>query len=491
MNTFQHSISELWQDLLLSISTSFESRQDKIYLSIILIIGAITRGYFLTKPMRYDEAYTFLNFVNKELSHMFFYPLPNNHVLHTILVKLSVLVWGAHPETIRLPAFFAGLLIIPLTFLLCRIVAGGKTGLLASMAVAVSPYIISYSTNARGYTLLVFLSLLLAFLGLFFVKKPLFPRALVISSVAALGMFTIPSMLFVIVGLYTWIGSLLLIKGQSFKAISIKFFIPCSIMTSFFTVFLYAPVVLVSGGVESLISNRFVISQPWIDFFYGIYPHIQLIFSDFRGNVPNPVIYGGLIFLIIGLYASKKEKKWASLLLLPSLFFAAGIVFFANRRIPFVRTWIYILPFLFIIIDLGFIYFNKKLPDRFQSLFSVFIILFGTYFAIHLISNSAISQYYGTGKFSEVPIAVKYLKPLLDDDDIVHVRLPNDWPTYFYLWYYGTHEGSQTIKPDTVDEFFVVKKGEYTIDDMTEEPVTELFVLDELAVYQKIHIDEQ
>ena len=312
MRNLQHSVTDLWQEFLHAISDAFETRQDKIYLSITLIIGAITRGYFLSQPMRYDESFTFLNFVNKELPFLFFYPLPNNHVLHSILVKLSVLVWGAHPVTIRLPAFFAGLLTIPLTFLLCRIIAGRKTGLVASMAVTVSPFLILYSTNARGYTLLVFLSLLLAILGIFFIQKPLLSRAIIISFLAALGMFTMPSMLFVIAGLYIWIGALLFIKERSLKIVLQKFFIPCGIFTAFFTIFLYLPVVRVSGGVTTIISNGAVTSQPWSDFLYGLFPHIQETFSNFQRDIPTIIIYCGLFFLIVGLSVSIKEKNWAS-----------------------------------------------------------------------------------------------------------------------------------------------------------------------------------
>jgi hypothetical protein len=40
----------------------------------------------------------------------------------------------------------------------------------------------------------------------------------------------------------------------------------------------------------------------------------------------------------------------------------------------------------------------------------------------------------------------------VDDNDVVHVKRPGNLPIYFYLWYYGTHEKSQTIQSDTIDD---------------------------------------
>ena len=58
--------------------------------------------------MRYDESVSFLIFVKETISRAFYYPVPNNHVLNTLLEKLSCAVVGTSPVAIRLPAFIAG-----------------------------------------------------------------------------------------------------------------------------------------------------------------------------------------------------------------------------------------------------------------------------------------------------------------------------------------------------------------------------------------------
>jgi hypothetical protein len=75
-----------------------------------------------------------------------------------------MLAWGArhvggHAYWIRLPSLLAGLGTLPLLYALGRRVAGPTAGLVAATLLALSPFEIFYSTEARAYSLLIFLSL--------------------------------------------------------------------------------------------------------------------------------------------------------------------------------------------------------------------------------------------------------------------------------------------------------------------------------------------
>ena len=189
------SVLATWQkEIFSSIKSIFASRKDVIWLLLAMIIGVGIRGYFLSQPMRSDEASTFMNWVNNGFFSLFHYAVPNNHILHTLLVKASTLVWGVHPASIRLTALMAGIGLIPLTYCLCRLL--NNSGIFASFTIAVFPYLISYSTNARGYSLLVLLTLALAFVVVQFTNKPSVQGVILISILASLGMLTIPTMLF-------------------------------------------------------------------------------------------------------------------------------------------------------------------------------------------------------------------------------------------------------------------------------------------------------
>ena len=68
-----------------------------------------------------------------------------------------VLAWicaqfGSASELIRLPALVAGLASIPLAFLLARRLFGTSAGLVAAALMALNPFMVYYSTEARPYT---------------------------------------------------------------------------------------------------------------------------------------------------------------------------------------------------------------------------------------------------------------------------------------------------------------------------------------------------
>lgn len=62
---------------------------------------------------------------------------------------------GSAPELIRVPSLIAGTLTIPLTFLVGRRAMNEVVGLIAAAIVALSPFMVYFSTEARGYALAI------------------------------------------------------------------------------------------------------------------------------------------------------------------------------------------------------------------------------------------------------------------------------------------------------------------------------------------------
>ena len=76
-----------------------------------------------------------------------------------------VLAWvasrfGDAPDLLRLPSLLAGVAAIPLTYLLGARTVGRHAAVVGSALMAVSPFLIFYSTEARAYALMLFLGLL-------------------------------------------------------------------------------------------------------------------------------------------------------------------------------------------------------------------------------------------------------------------------------------------------------------------------------------------
>src|SRR4051812_35335537 len=109
-------------------SSWIASRADLLWLTAITLAGAYCRLRFLNAPIRYDEAFTFLIFVKNGFAQLFEYPLPNNHILHTLLVRCTTDLFGHELPVIRLTAFVSGTALSPLTFRLCRKLSAGPSG---------------------------------------------------------------------------------------------------------------------------------------------------------------------------------------------------------------------------------------------------------------------------------------------------------------------------------------------------------------------------
>ena len=79
------------------------------------------RLHGLGADLNHDEAYTWQVFASRPYAEILgSYPVPNNHILHSLLVRLSTRVFGTGEIAIRLPALLAGLAAIPAVFLLGR-----------------------------------------------------------------------------------------------------------------------------------------------------------------------------------------------------------------------------------------------------------------------------------------------------------------------------------------------------------------------------------
>src|ERR1700722_8509703 len=111
---------------------------DRLALAGLTLFAAL-RVPLLSHPMRYDESVTFLEYSSRPFYvALSFYSTPNNHVFHTLLMRLAYLALGNHPWVLRSPAFLAGLCLVPATYLAARTLYHNSGALLAAALVASS-----------------------------------------------------------------------------------------------------------------------------------------------------------------------------------------------------------------------------------------------------------------------------------------------------------------------------------------------------------------
>jgi hypothetical protein len=452
-----------------SVRSCFPSRFDLVWLAAATGLAACLRAYSLRQPVWYDEAFTFLYFVRRGFPALLNYPLPNNHILHTILVYCSTLLFGTDPVCMRLPAFLAGVAAVPLTFCLSRRISGDRSGYLAVIGVSVTAmYWVFYSVMARGYTMVGLFALVLAFVGLDVIKRPTLSACGALAALGALGMLTIPTMLFALGAVYCWLAALLAIERRSLRPAIRDFLVPSAIMTLLLTAVLYTPSILVSGGVESIVANSFVQSLSWNSFIGGLPQHLRDIRTLLLWDVPGWVVMAYVLLVPFGVIRAALERNWPATLFVPAIVAGSAAVFVLKQSIPFPRTWTYVIPFAAIAADTGITYLIRPLPRLAPRLLALLLFAWGVYGAAGAMSEDIIAR--GADFPDGSPLA-RDLRSVMNVGDIVHAKIPTDVPLYFYMWYYDVPDQTR-IDARHRNEFFVVEKRTHSIADLTDAPVT-------------------
>jgi hypothetical protein len=100
-----------------------------------------------------DEATTYNQFVSGPWRKLFGRYDANNHILSSIMVKLSVTLGGLSPFKLRLPSLLAGLALTLAVFWLLRRIQSWPLRWAAFALFCLNPLLLDFSIAARGYSL--------------------------------------------------------------------------------------------------------------------------------------------------------------------------------------------------------------------------------------------------------------------------------------------------------------------------------------------------
>jgi 4-amino-4-deoxy-L-arabinose transferase-like glycosyltransferase len=130
-------------------------------LAAIVVVGALLRAFGLSTSLWVDEVDTLLHSVRLPLAQLVTtYASENQHPLYSLLAHFSIALFGEHEWSLRLPALLFGLGSLVAVYRLGARVLDPVHGLLAALFLAVSSHHVWFSQNARGYTGLLFFTLL-------------------------------------------------------------------------------------------------------------------------------------------------------------------------------------------------------------------------------------------------------------------------------------------------------------------------------------------
>ncbi len=163
---------------------------------LLTVAAAIFRLFRLDAPLEYDEIWTLEYYATNSIRAIFTeLALPNNHPLNSLAVRYTVNL-GSAPQWIRLIPYLAGVLSVPLMGIVAFKFWRRKSAALWSMFfLAVLPFAVFHSQQARGYSLQLFF-LLLFTVALFLTRRCPVLGAIGIVLGATGAMLTLPTSAF-------------------------------------------------------------------------------------------------------------------------------------------------------------------------------------------------------------------------------------------------------------------------------------------------------
>jgi Dolichyl-phosphate-mannose-protein mannosyltransferase len=216
------------------------------WLAGLLAAATVLRIVALNQQLWFDEIVTLLDSARDPIWRIVtHYGGQNQHMLYSVLAHCSIRVFGEQPWTLRLPAVIFGAAGIPALYFFGCLVTTKREALFAALLMAINYQHIWFSQNARGYTGMVFWTLLASIFFIHCANNRRKTDCLIYGISAALGIYTHLMMAFVVVGhaiLYAW---LIWSRMKSTRRVPRDFLLPLYglVLAGTLSFALYAPVI--------------------------------------------------------------------------------------------------------------------------------------------------------------------------------------------------------------------------------------------------------
>jgi len=356
-----------------------------VILASLTIVGAILRVIGIDEGLWLDEIKTLLDSVRLPfLQILTVYPSNNQHQLYSVLAHLSIMVFGEHPWSLRLPALLFGVATIPLVYLVGALFTTRTEALLASALLTFSYHHIWFSQNARGYTALAFWTLLATYLLFRMLTDRNLRYIVSYAVVSALGIYTHLTMVFVVISHAVLIGGLMMSPAMR-KNIQWRWLVMGFTLAGMLALIVYAPLIL---DIQHWFMETYR-SSPVTN---KIWAMLELLRELEVGFGTSSVLLGLGVLLLLGFWSYIRQSPYVA-----GLFVAPGILFMAVawllRHAVFPRFFFFLIGFGLLILTRGAMVLGEMLSRRLghANLFSGRASRLGVTIVILMVAASAYS----------------------------------------------------------------------------------------------------
>lgn len=411
----------------------------------VTVIDAVIRLLYLNVPMKQDEVVTFIIYASQSTwDAISRYESTNNHIFHTLLMNLSYLLLGNEPWVLRLPVFFAGVLLAPAAYVAGRALYGSRAGLLAAAFVATSSVLSVFSTFGRGYMVQALLAVLMLATGIYALRyRDRFGWALYALWVA-LGFYTSASMIYPFAVVSGWLGLALLLQAPRGRIRQVVPLVIATISGMAGAALLHLPVFIVSG-LGAFFSNEYVVPLTVEAFAQGVPGRLTSAWNGWMVDIPLPLVIILIVGFALSVLWSFRLTRYriglglVALLVIPPIMFLLRVPIYQRVLIP-------LLP-LFLISACGGVAYFLQLTPRWTAIGTTVLALgLG---GLVISTNSVFeAEHYDMGATPEMHDILAWLMPQLEPHDVVITHRRGGVMRY-YFHHYDIGEEYVTVPNDS------------------------------------------
>jgi hypothetical protein len=430
------------------------------YLLVLIILGIflLFRLPGLGVPFVSDELATVSLWAQMPYLKIFSnYQYPNNHIFLTLILSFLLKTFGLKEWLLRLPLMACGVVTLYLGFQLGRRVSGNiAVGLSTAFLMAISEKHIFFSTNARGYLVIMVLALIAVISLLnriedgslnFQKSSKRFPDVLAFSAwvgIWIIGTWTIPTFLLFEFSLGICAAGILLAGSHLPPLLKTSLAIPLVSIVVGGIGFYFQYYVLISPAMLAEATSNAAQSS------------LPLFFSELLDEWTSPFESAGILFFLfalMGLWHLFQKNRVAALLMVcvwlgPVFIGIAGFLLGKLPGVPHARTFFYLQPFSLVLSVMGareagtrlLSLITRNMVVREKGLGIMTAVLVGTLFVVSGLKffQNTYPQRMSRAPFHRIHEFIEKLHPndLLLVSNAMHVE--------FYL--YGAHDMRNRIE---------------------------------------------
>jgi hypothetical protein len=335
-----------------------------MFLFLVICLGLLLRLFHIDAPLASDELTTVSIWAQMPfLSIPENYQYPNNHIFLTLILNIILKVFGVDPFFLRLPVLLCGILSLLLGYAMTKRITGNHVVALgATLLLTISTNHIYYSTNARGYMLiLLFAQWIIYWTVVVFYNsdtrtwgRP--PTRLPIKNLffllmlCLMGTWTLPTFVFFEGSLLVFFGCLLLWEISENRRLQMSAYAQI-MLTVLIAVagFWVQYFILISPEMLEIARTRAPLT-PVSEFIPGIWNHWNHPFES-----ATPLL---ILLWLAGWRALYQKNKviyalFIALILVPPVFLLLAHTIGLLKQLPGPRVFLYMQPYFFIGVALG------------------------------------------------------------------------------------------------------------------------------------------